>query len=151
MRKLAFAVVMFLVANRAVAQVRTEDKWIGTWMLNKEKSGKGAPESSINTIEAIPGGIKVISQSVNSRGATTRTEYAAKYDGQDVPVSGAAADATAAVTRIDSNTYEVVMKSQGATTLARHVISADGKTRTVTQTLTIGNIEAKMVLVYERQ
>jgi len=151
MRHLGLSLFIFLIANHVIAQVSTGDKWIGTWKLNKEKSSKGAPESSTNTIASIPGGIRMISQSVNARGATTRTEYAAKYDGQDVPVTGAAADATAAVTRIDSNTFEVVMKSQGTTSVARHVISADGKTRTVTQTLTIGNTEAKMVLVYEKQ
>src|SRR5262245_60565176 len=120
MRKMILAIVLCLTARNAIGQSRNEDKWIGIWKLNKAKSSAGAPESATTTIEAISGGIKVISQTVNARGATNRTEYIAKYDGQPVPVTGAAPDATASVTRIDNNTFEVVTKSQGTTTVGRN-------------------------------
>ena len=151
MRRFVVPLFVILLAANVLGQSPNQDKWIGTWKLNKAKSASGAPESGTTTIEAIPSGIKVVSQSTNRTGATTRTEYAAKYDGQEVPISGAAPDATAAVTRIDENTFQVVIKSQGTTTVARNVISADGKTRTVTQTLTIGNNENKLVLVYDKE
>jgi hypothetical protein len=151
MRMLMMAVIVLVYANTQLGQVSRQDKWIGVWKLNSAKSGSAAPASGTTTIEAIPGGVRVVSETVSRTGATSRTEYSAKYDGSEAQVSGTPQLATASVTRIDDSTFEVVTRSQGATTVARNVISADGKTRTVTQTLKIGDTESKLILVYEKQ
>ena len=75
--------------------------------------------------------------------------YAAKFDGRDVLVAGMPG-ATVAVTRTDVRAFDVVIRNQGATTYGHNEISADGRTRTVTQKLVIGGREATMTLVYER-
>ena len=139
----------------ALGYAQAPDKWVGTWKLNVAKSSyqpASAPQSSTSKIEAAPGGIKVVSDTVNAAGATSHSEFTAKYGGEEAPVTGAAPGATASVTRIDANTFEVITKAQGATTVARNVISADGKTRTATQILTIGGKEqGKLMLVYDKQ
>jgi hypothetical protein len=128
---------------------------VGIWKLNVAKSSyqpASAPKSGTSKIEAAPGGMKVIAETVSAAGVKSQSEFTAKYSGEEAAVTGAAPGATASVTRIDANTFEVIMKAQGATTVARNVISPDGKTRTATQTLTIGGKEqGKLVLVYDKQ
>ncbi len=118
MRRISPFLVGFLLATTGLlAQRQAPDKWIGTWGLNASKStSPAAPKSAITKIEAMPNGIKVTNDNVNAAGTPSHTEYTAKYDGEDVPVTGAAPGATAAVTRIDAYTFEVVTKSQGTMT-----------------------------------
>jgi hypothetical protein len=150
MKRIAAVLGAQLMIAGLAAQTPAQEKWIGVWKLDRAKSGAGAPASSVTTIEAIRGGVRVTSETTNAAGATNRTEYSAQYGGGEVPVTGSQG-ATASVVRIDDNTIEVTTSSQGAITVARNVISGDGKTRTVTQTLTIGNRKSQLQLVYARQ
>ena len=119
------------------------DMLAGTWKLNvaKSKYSPGPPPQS-NTVrfEGIDGGIKLTADGVDSQGKKTHNEYTAKYDGKDAPTKPMldgkpnpnAADAVS-YKKIDDYTYEVTAKLKGKTlNVARHVISKDGKTRTVT-------------------
>jgi hypothetical protein len=154
MRRLLMPLLVILLATNVLGQSSNPDKWIGTWKLNKGKSSARAPESATTTIEAIPGGIRVVSDSTDRAGITSHTEYSAKFGGRAVPVQGVV-PATVAVKRINEKTFEVVIESQGTRTVSRNEISADGKTRKVTQTFTldigefIGN--NMTVLVYDKE
>ena len=121
------------------------DMLSGTWKLNvaKSKFTPGPPPKS-NTvkIESAGDGIKFTADGVDSQGKKTHNEYTAKFDGKDSPMKptldGApnpnAADAVS-WKKIDDSTYEVTNKLKGKMlTVAKHVISKDGKTRTVTTT-----------------
>jgi hypothetical protein len=139
------------------------DMLAGTWKLNvaKSKYSPGpAPQSNTVKFTAIEGGIKLVADGVDSQGKKTHNEYTAKFDGKDNPTKPMldgkpnpnAADAVA-YKKIDDNTYEVTAKLKGKTlNVARHVISKDGKTRTVTTTGT--NAQGQKVndvTVFEKQ
>ena len=121
------------------------DMLAGTWKLNvaKSKYSPGpAPQSNMIKFEAIDGGIKLVANGVDFQGKKTHNEYTAKYDGKDSPAKPMldgkpnpnAAD-TVSYRKIDDYTYEATTKLKGKTlTVARHVISKDGKSRTVTTT-----------------
>jgi hypothetical protein len=135
----------------------------GTWKLNVAKSkfspGPG-PQSNTVKIESAGDGIKFVADGVDSQGKKTHNEYNAKFDGKDSPMKPTldgkpnpnAADAVS-WKKIDDSTYEVTNKLKGKTlTVAKHMISKDGKTRTVTTTGT--NAEGQKVdttTVFEKQ
>lgn len=146
-------VSMFFVPLQAA------DSQVGTWKVNIAKSTYSpgpAPKSSTVKIEAAGNGVKLIVDAVGNDGTATHTEYTAGYDGKDVRAMVGSlpggAD-TIALKRVDANTVEGTAKLKGKVmTTTRYVISADGKTRTVTATGTTANGKpAKNVIVYDRQ
>lgn len=145
----------FLLVSPAISQ--SPDPWVGTWKLNTAKSKYSpgpAPASSTLVSVAIDGGFKQTVNSVMAAiGLPTQSEVTAKFDGKDTPVKGNANADTSAYTKIDSRSYEVVSKKNGKVTLtSRVVISADGKTRMVTQTgVDAKGRPVKNYLVYDRQ
>jgi hypothetical protein len=134
------AVLAFLGVTATGAEMLT-----GMWRLNVAKSTYSpgpAPQSNMIKIESVEGGLKLVADGVDSQGRKTQNEYTAKFDGKDYPTKPMldakpnlnAAD-TVSWKRIDDYSYEVTNKLKGKTlTVARHVISKDGKTRTVTTT-----------------
>ena len=73
---------------------------------------------------------------VDAQGKALHQEYMTMFDGKSSEIKGAPDPNTTRVyKRIDSRTYEYVQSVGGKlTTTARNVVSADGKTRTVTTT-----------------
>jgi len=144
-----------LLASPASGQ--SPDPWLGTWKINvvKSKYSPGlAPRSSTLVCVAVDGGFKQTVDTVMATlGLPTHSEVTARFDGKDTPVKGNANADTSAFTRIDSRSYEVVSKKNGKVTLtSRVVISADGKTRTVTQAgIDAQGRKIKNYLVYDRQ
>jgi hypothetical protein len=114
------------------------DNWLGTWKLNAAKSKFSpppAPKSQTLTWQASDAGIKFSSEGVDDQGKATHTAYVSKFDGHDVPYEGNPNGDTASPKRIDANSYENVWKKGGKVTIsAKVVVSADGKSLTVTQT-----------------
>ena len=146
--------VCFLVSP-VISQA--QDPWIGTWKLNTAKSKYSpglAPRSSTLIAVAADGGFKQTVDTVMAAlGLPTHSEVTAKFDGKDTPVKGNANADTSAYTKIDSRSYETVSKKNGKVTLtSRVVISADGKTRTVSQTgVDAEGRKVNNYLVYDRQ
>ena len=144
----------FFLAGSALAQ---SDSQIGAWTLNvaKSKYSPGpVPKSATTKIEAAGNGTKVVVDQVLADGTTRRWESTAAYDGKDAPVTGNNPDAdTIARTRIDATTVQTIQKKAGKVTLTqRSVVSADGKTRTVTTTGTnAAGQQVNNVAVYEKQ
>lgn len=114
------------------------DPALGTWKLNvaRSKYSPGpAPRSQTVRITAAGRGIWVRAEGVDSDGKATRTEYTAPYNGSDVPVLFNLVYDSISLKRIDANTSELVRKKGGKVIqTARRVISADGKTMTITTT-----------------
>lgn len=146
--------VCFLVSP-VISQA--QDPWIGTWKLNTARSKYSpglAPKSSTLVAVAADGGFKQTVDTVMAGlGLPTHSEVTAKFDGKDTPVKSNANADTTAYTRIDSRSYETVSKKNGKVTLtSRVVISADGKTRTVSQTgVDAEGRKVNNYLVYDRQ
>jgi hypothetical protein len=124
----------FVAATGAAAA----DHWIGTWQLNLAKSlynpPELAPKSQTVTREAIEGGMKLVTDSVDAQGRATHNEYSAKFDGKDYPWTGQPNADTIALLRIDDEYYEATWKLKGEVTITTNtVVSKDGKTLTTTQ------------------
>ncbi len=134
---MVFAAGMFAVAALSAAQ--SKDPFVGTWRLNvaKSKYTPGpTPKSVTSTYEVAGKGYRVSVKNEPATGAVQQYPDTTDLDGKDVPVAGNNPNADMiAVKRVDANTLETVNKKGGkVTTTQKNVVSADGKTRTVTTT-----------------
>jgi hypothetical protein len=127
-----FFVALFLVG----ATVRADDASSGTWKMDPAKSKYSpgpAPQSTTTTIEADENKYKVDSHTVNADGTDLHISFDAKTDGKDYPLTGAPNADTVSVKRVNAKTIETTWKKDGKVVMKTHgVVSADGKTRTVT-------------------
>ena len=152
---MVLAMGVLLVAVLATAQPK--DPFVGTWRLNiaKSKYSPGpAPKSQVATYEAVGQGYKVSVKIEPASGSVQEWSYTSNLDGKDTPITGNNSNADmVAVKRIDAHTLESVSKKGGkVTTTQRNVLSADGKTRTVTTTGTDGlGQKVNNVAVLEKQ
>jgi len=128
---------------------------LGTWKLNEVKSkiSPGAPKNLTVVYEAAGGDIKGTIDGVDGMGKPTHNEWTGKFDGKDYPVTGDPNSDMRAIKQIDDHNFELTVKKGGKVTMTgKAVISADGKTRTVTVSGT--NAEGKKVTstsVYDKQ
>ena len=110
---------------------------MGTWKLNDAKS-KFAPGAAKNTTVIYePAGdmVKVTVEGMTSDGKPTRNEWTGKFDGKDYPVTGDQNTDTRSYKKINDRTMELTTKKDSkVVATGRIVVSADGKSRTVTIT-----------------
>ena len=144
--------VMFLSGSMALAA----DNWIGSWKVNAAKSKYvpgPAPKSQMLKFEATPAGTKLTSEAVNAEGAVMKGSYTSKWDGKDVPWTGNPDADMSAPMKVDDNNYTNTWKMGGkAVMTAKVVVSADGKTLTVTQTgKNAKGVAVNNTAVYDRQ
>jgi hypothetical protein len=141
----------------SLVQAQQAPAWAGTWKLNltKSKYSPGpVPKSSTIKIEAAAGGgLKQTTDQVTASGESRHVEVTAMFDGKDAAVKGNPDVDTQAYKRVDDRSYEVTGKKNGkVTTITKVTISADGKTRTATQTGTDPQGRAvNNTIVYDRQ
>jgi hypothetical protein len=146
-----------LLALAVLAIAQPKDTFVGTWRLNvaKSKYSPGPPGKSTTVIyEAAGPGYKVSVRTEPASGPVQEWSYTTNLDGKDSAVTGNNPNAdTIAAKRIDANTLETVSKMGGKVTItSRVVVSADGKTRTNTQTgMDAKGQKVSNVLVFERQ
>ena len=138
-----------------------EDAQTGRCTLNVAKSQfktSAAPKTQIVTI--VPDGkdgVKVTADVVRANGAKAAFEYAAQYDGKEYPRTetgdGAVPGQTVTLKRIDNHTVERIRYMKGKKlVIEKWAISADGKTRTVTQSgVGPDGKPVDNVLVYEKK
>ena len=135
---------------------QTKDPFVGTWHLNlaKSKYNPGpAPKATTSTYEAAGKGYKVSVKTEPASGPAQVWSYTTDLDGKDSKVTGNNPNAdTVAAKRIDANRLEIVNKRDGKITSTQtNVVSADGKTRTVTTTgTTADGQKVNNVAVYEK-
>ena len=113
-----------------------EDPFIGTWKLNEAKSKIAPGTAKLNMVieEAVGDIMKVSLDWTNDKDGTSgHTEWTGKFDGKDYPVTGDPNSGTRSYKKVDDRTLEVVLKKDGKVTgSGRMVLSADGKSSTVT-------------------
>jgi hypothetical protein len=111
------------------------DAQMGTWKLNEAKS-KITPGTSKNTTvvyEAAGDSVKITVDGVDADGKPTHSEWTGKFDGNDYPVTGDPTSDTRAYKQINDHTLEMTVKIDDKVTVTgKIVISADGKSRTIT-------------------
>ena len=151
---IGLAAGVLMLAVMAAAQT---DPFVGTWTLNlaKSKYNPGpAPKSATTVYEAAGKGYKVSVKTEPASGASQSWSYTTNLDGTESPITGNNPNAdTVTVKRIDANTLESTSRKGGQVTATqRNVVSADGKTRTVTTTgTTADGQKVNNVAVYEKK
>jgi len=135
---LATALLALAAILAATSVTAAADHWLGTWKLNLARSKYNppelAPKSQTITREAVDGGMKLVSDGVDSQGKATHNEYTAKFDNKDYPWTGQVNADTISLIRLDEEYYESTWKLKGQVTITTQtVVSRDGKTLTTNQ------------------
>ena len=152
-RTIALAVVTLFAA--VAACYAADDAFMGTWKLNEAKSKVPAGSGRITTaVYAMVGdNVKTTTDGVDSAGKPTHVEWTGKFDGKDYPVTGDPEYDMRSYTRVDDHTLSIVEKKGGKVTLTGSiVVSADGKSRTVTTVATDAKgVKTTTTRVYDKQ
>ena len=128
---------------------------MGTWKLNEAKSkfGPGAPKNNTVVYEAAGDSVKVTVDGVDGDGNPIHSEWTGKFNGKFHAVTGDATSDMRSYRKINNRTLALTGKKDGKVTLTgRIVVSANGRTRTVTTTAT--NAKGKRVTtraVYDKE
>jgi hypothetical protein len=134
MKARAIAVAALLcLAGAAVCLA--DDANMGTWKLNEAKSkiSPGAPKNTTVVYEAAGDSVKVTVDGVDGDGKPTHNEWTGKFDGKDYPLTGDPSSDMRSYKKINDHTLALTNKKDGKVTMSgRIVVSADGKSRTVT-------------------
>ncbi|HEY7573533.1 MAG TPA: hypothetical protein VIB08_00045, partial [Thermoanaerobaculia bacterium] len=136
----ARTVLATLVCFLASLALYAADPNMGTWKLNESKS-KLPPSGAKNTLvvcTAAPGdAVDITVDGVDSDGKTFHSEWLGRYDGKDYPIKGDTLGDSRSYTKVDANTLSFTGKMGGKTIFTGTVVvSADGKSRTVTASAT---------------
>jgi len=108
----------------------------GSWKLNEAKSSRGHG-SGKNTMVyygwAFPLHTKVTIDGTDARGKAVHNEWIGEFDGKDYAVTGDPNSDMRGYREVNDHTLDFWQKKNGKVTLrGRIVVSADGRTRTVT-------------------
>ena len=128
-------ILSLLLCFLGAAVCFADDAVMGTWKLNEAKSkiGAGAPKSTTVVYEAVGDNVKVTVDGTDGDGKPLHSEWTGKFDGKDYPVTGDANSDTRSYTKVNDHTLAFTNKKGDKVTISgRGVVSADGKTRTVT-------------------
>jgi hypothetical protein len=131
------------------------DANVGTWKLNSAKSKftPGTPKNDTVIVEVAGDDMKITVDGTGGDGKPAHNTWTGKFDGKDYPVIGDPASDMRSYTKVNDRTLTLTQKKGGkVTTTGRIVVSADGKSRTVTITGT--DPEGKKVAstaVYDKQ
>jgi hypothetical protein len=131
-RMIAVGVVLCL-AGAAVCLA--DDAQMGTWKLNEAKSkfSPGATKNTTVVYEAAGDSVKVTVDGMDGDGKPSHNEWTGKFDGKDYPVTGDPTADMRSYKKVNDHTLTVANKKEGKAMMSgRIVVSADGKSRTVT-------------------
>src|SRR5262249_42325750 len=138
------------------------DHLTGMWILNPAQSKYSSPDMADKSdrvrINVTQAGVKLQSDGKNAKGETTHTEFTAKFDGKDYPVTATVAgkpdpgqDAVS-WKQIDEWNYEITNKLKNkVTTVMKCAISKDGKSATLTITGSPQGQPVNATVVYNKQ
>lgn len=125
---LAFCFVLFAVCFAQEAQM-------GTWKLNEAKSKFPAGATKNHTVVYAAEGdsVKVTVDGTDKDGKETHNEWTGKFDGKEYAVTGDPTSDMRSYKKLNDHKLALTATKDGKTTLTGTVmVSADGKTRTVT-------------------
>ena len=131
------------------------DPQMGTWKLNEAKS-KITPGTLRNThvvYSSMFGQVKIKADGIDANGKPSHTEWSGKFDGKDYPVTGDPNSDARSYTKVNERTLTTTNKKNGKVTVTGQiVVSADGKSRTVTLNgTTPKGKKFRNVVVYDKQ
>lgn len=127
---------------------------MGTWKLNEAKShlAPGAGKNHTVVYETVGDQIKVTVDGTDSDGSATHNEWTGKFDGKDYALVGDPTADTRSYRKQGVRTLLMTGKKGGKVTLTgRIVVTANGKSRTVTTTGTDAKGKRyKNIAVYDK-
>jgi len=127
---------------------------IGTWKLNEAKSkiAAGAVKNHTVVYEAVGDQIKVTVDGTDGAGNAVHNEWTGKFDGKDYPLVGDPTADSRAYRKQGARTLLMTVKKDGKVTInGRIVVTANGKSRTVTTYGTDANGKRfKTTAVYDK-
>jgi hypothetical protein len=127
---------------------------MGTWKLNEAKSkfAPGAAKNQTVVYEAAGDQTKVIVDGTDAAGNAIHNEWTGKFDGKDYDLVGDTTADTRAYRKQGARTLLMTVKKAGKITInGRIVVTANGKSRTVTTTGTDANGKRfKTIAVYDK-
>ena len=154
-RLLMLATVVVLTVVGSGLLLAQSNPQIGSWKLNdaKSKTSSGAGKNTAVVIAAAGDSMKVTVDGIAADGKPTHNEWTGKFDGKDYPVTGDPDTDTRAYKPVSDHTLGLTEKKAGKITNAgRVVVSADGKTRTVTVNGTDANgKKTSIIFVYDKK
>jgi hypothetical protein len=112
-----------------------ENPNMGTWKLNEAKSklAEGMMKNTMVVYSADGETIKAVTDGTDGKGNPMHTEWTGKFDGKDYPLTGDPTADARSYKQVNEQTLALANKKDGkVTTSGRIVVSADGKTRTLT-------------------
>lgn len=125
-----------LLFRCAAVSAEAPPLFVGTWTLDvaKSKFDPGPPpRSQTEKNEAVEGGQRQIGDLLDAEGRARHTEYTARFDGKDYPITGNPNADTIWLKKVDDRTVDWGWKKGGQLVLSgRTAYSPDGKTRTMT-------------------
>jgi hypothetical protein len=137
--KIKTAVFALLISTVAASLCfAADDAFMGTWKLNEAKSKIGAGMPKNDTVVYAQSGDEV-TITVDGMDGDKKVHHVwtGKFDGKDYAAKGSDMQDTRAYTKVDANTLTYKVKKAGKDVgNGKVVISADGKSRTVTETNT---------------
>jgi hypothetical protein len=140
--------VLFVGATVCLA----DSPHMGTWKLNEAKSkfGPGATKNTTVVYEASGDDVKVIVDGVDGSGNPSHNEWTGKFDGKFYAVTGDPTSDMRSYRMVNKHTLALTGKKDGKVSLTgRIVVSANGKTRTVTTTAAGSKVSNRAV--YDKQ
>ena len=112
--------------------------FMGTWKLNDAKSKIPAATAHNNTVVYAQSGdeVTITGDGVDGNGKAIHQVWTGKFDGKDYAAKGSPTHDMRAYTKVDANTLTYTL-TKGGTKLGhgKVVVAADGKSRTVTETM----------------
>jgi hypothetical protein len=131
------------------------DNNLGTWKLNEAKSKipAGATKTTMVVYAMAGDSVKITVDGTTGDGKPAHGEWTGKYDGKDYPATGSPDHDSRWYKKVDDNTLEFGFKKAGKSVgSGKVVVAADGKSRTVTTTLTDASGKAVTTMsVYDKQ
>jgi hypothetical protein len=111
------------------------DPQIGAWKLNEAKSKvtRGTAKNKVVTYQVVGDQVKVTVDGTDAMGKPAHNEWTGRFDGKDYPVTGDPTSDVRSYKRLNNRTLEfAARKNRKVMVTGRVVVSADGKSRTVT-------------------
>jgi hypothetical protein len=139
-----------------IAVAFAADPNMGTWKLNEGKSKFNPGATKNHTVVYAPAAgdmVKITVDGVDKDGKAEHNEWTGKFDGKDYKVTGGTNIDARSYTKVDANTLNMTLKKDGKVVgTGKIVVSADGKSRTVTTTATDPKMTAMTATaVYDKQ
>jgi hypothetical protein len=143
-----------LLLSVAAGAICFANPTLGTWKLNESKStlGDGAGKTTLVVWEKVDGQDKCTVEGTDADGNKLHTVWTGKLDGKDYPVNGDPTSDTRSFKLSGDNTIDMVSKKDGKVVgEGTIVVAEDGKTRTVTSTMTNAKgVKVRSTLAYDK-